>query len=76
VSSFSPLARWQQHHRLTDLQAAQRLGLSTREYLRQRGGRCSRQTALLAMYSSVYGPLDVEEMTAAAAAFARPPAAA
>lgn len=74
MTSASPLARWQAHHRLSDAEAAQRLGLEVREFSRQKAGRCSRQSALLAIHSSVYGPLSLDEMTAAVAAFARAPA--
>ena len=73
MTSASPLARWLAHHQLSDAEAARRLGLSVVELRRQKAARCSRQSALLATYSSVYGPISLEEMTEAVAAFARAP---
>jgi hypothetical protein len=73
MTTASPLARWQAYQQLSDAQAAQRLGLEVREFCREKAGRCSRQSALLAIYSSVYGPLSLDEMTAAVAAFAGRP---
>jgi hypothetical protein len=52
----NPLGHFQQLHRLTDREAAELVGLSAREWGRQKlRGRPSRQTAIILLIIQTYG---------------------
>jgi hypothetical protein len=78
VNPAAWLRRWQRDNRFTDSAAADELGLSLSAFRRQKTGRArvSRQTYLLALYTSVHRRdwLDIAEICYRLARRGRPPA--